>query len=460
MVVVATLLLSRLSFNAGAWKSRFETAASDPLGLRVTVGGRLAIGFAGDVLLRMDDVHVRNSKGAELLSADHATVAVAALPLLLGERRIHGITLARPRIAIERGRDGVLSWAWREKPRGKLPVLANARLSLEGGKVEYRDAASGTGLEANAMNLEARGVQRGDPGGTSPLAGYSFRAKLACQDIRAGTVRLGNVSIVARAKRSVLALDPITMRVFGGEGSASMRAEWTDSVPRYHARLDLSRVRVEECLRALSPDTIATGAMDVSADLSSSGKGPGDWTRSLTGEVALRGRQLLLHGHDLDGEFSRFESTQNLNLVDVGSLFFVGPLGIAVTKGYDFARLLRHSSGNTRIGALVSSWSVEAGGLKAKDVALATEKNRIALRGTLDLVDQRFEDVTVALVDKDGCPKVRQELRGTFQKPELKKPTVLLSLLGPARKVVTRAKDLLPLGPCTVFYAGSVAPPE
>jgi AsmA protein len=176
--------------------------------------------------------------------------------------------------------------------------------------------------------------------------------------------------------------------------------------------------------------------------------------------VNLRGRQLWLHGHDLDEDFSRFESSQNLNLADVGSLFLVGPLGIAVTKGYDFARLIHHSGGDTRIGALVSFWGVEAGRLKAKDVALATGKNRVALQGTLDFVNQRFDSVTVALVDKEGCAKVRQELHGTFQEPEVKKPTVLLSLLGPARKVYTRAKDLLPGGPCTVFYAGSVAPPE
>ena len=457
-IAVATLL-SRLSLNAGAWRSQFETAASDPLGLRVSVAGRFAIGFTGDLLIVMNDVHVRNSDGAEVLSAERASVAIAALPLLVHQRRVRRIALEQPRVYIERGRDGILNWSRREKPRGELPILANAGLSLRKGIVRYRDVTSGARVEANAVNLEVLGLRHTDSAGASPVARYSYRAKLACEDIRIGSVLVGDVSTVARSKDGILTLDPIAMRIFGGWGSAAVRAELSERVPRYRVRLSLSRFRVEECLRTLSPDTIATGAMDLSATLSMTGRAPADWTRSLAGELTLRGQELWLHGHDLDEEFSRFESSQNLNLVDVGSFFLVGPLGVAVTKGYDFARLLRQSGGATRIGALVSSWGVEGGGMEARDVALATAKNRIALQGTLDLVNQRFEDVSVALVDKEGCAKVRQELHGTFQKPELKKPTVLMSLLGPARKVYTRAKDLLP-GPCTTFYSGSVAPPE
>jgi hypothetical protein len=81
------------------------------------------------------------------------------------------------------------------------------------------------------------------------------------------------------------------------------------------------------------------------------------------------------------------------------------------------------------------------------------------LQGKLDFVGQRFDSVFVAVVDEDGCATVRQELRGTFREPELTKPGVLTALLGPARSVVAKAKDILPGGSCTVFYAGSIPPP-
>ena len=271
---------------------------------------------------------------------------------------------------------------------------------------------------------------------------------------------VADVNVVAKAGNGTLEFDPIAMRVVGGRGLATLRAELSDSIPRYRVRGTLSGFRINECLRTLSPDTIATGAMDFSANLSSSGRAPAEWTRNLDGDVILRGREISLRGRDLDHDFARFESSQHLDLSDVGSFFFVGPLGMVATKGYDFARLIHHSDGGTRIRSIVSSWNVKGGELEANDVAMATDKNRVALRGRLDFEHQRFDSVTVAVIDKEGCAKVRQELRGTFQKPELTKPTILMSLLGPARKVVTSVKGLLPGGPCEVFYAGSVDPPE
>lgn len=44
-------------------------------------------------------------------------------------------------------------------------------------------------------------------------------------------------------------------------------------------------------------------------------------------QIHLRDENLRLNGRDLDQELSRFESSQNLNLVDVGTFFFAGPLG-------------------------------------------------------------------------------------------------------------------------------------
>jgi hypothetical protein len=96
---------------------------------------------------------------------------------------------------------------------------------------------------------------------------------------------------------------------------------------------------------------------------------------------------------------------------------------------------------------------------QAKDVAMATKENRIALQGGLDFVNGRFEDVTVALIDEQGCPRVQQKIRGSFSKPQVEKPSVLTSLAGPARKLLRQARSLLG-GHCDVFYAGSVAPPH
>jgi hypothetical protein len=165
-------------------------------------------------------------------------------------------------------------------------------------------------------------------------------------------------------------------------------------------------------------------------------------------------------GNDLDRLLSRYESSQGFNLVDVGAVFLAGPLGLAVTKGYGFAGLFRGAGGSTDVRVLVSDWRIEGGIARAHDVALATARNRIALRGGLDFVHGRFADLTVAAVNEQGCVRVRQVIRGPFAKPEVERPRVLASLAGPVMKVYRQARGLLPGGPCEVFYSGSVPPPD
>jgi AsmA protein len=157
--------------------------------------------------------------------------------------------------------------------------------------------------------------------------------------------------------------------------------------------------------------------------------------------------------------FSRYEASQSFNLVDVGAFFFAGPFAPLITKGYNFASLFQGAGGSSRIRALVSDWKVARGIARANDAAMATNENRIALTGSLDFANERFNDVTVAVVDGKGCAKVRQKIRGPFRKPEVEKVNVLQSAAGPALKLFKQAKKLFG-GKCEVFYAGSVAPPK
>jgi AsmA protein len=190
------------------------------------------------------------------------------------------------------------------------------------------------------------------------------------------------------------------------------------------------------------------------------GKTAHEFKQTTEGEATLRGDNLTLEGRDLDREISRYARSQNFNLVDVGGVFFMGPLGLAVTKGYNFATLFAGNGGSSKINTFVSGWKVERGVAQAKDVALATNKNRIALKGGLDFVNDAFANLTVAVIDARGCATMRQEIRGPFKKPVLEKPNVLKSVAEPALKLLQQTGELLGGESCVVLYSGSVAPPQ
>ena len=105
-------------------------------------------------------------------------------------------------------------------------------------------------------------------------------------------------------------------------------------------------------------------------------------------------------------------------------------------------------------------WKVERGIAQAKDVAMATKQNRIALKGRINFVDERFDDVTIALIDARGCARVQQKIRGPFRKPVVEKPNVLMFLAGPTLNLLKRAKDLFTGGKGEAFYTGLVPAPK
>ena len=94
---------------------------------------------------------------------------------------------------------------------------------------------------------------------------------------------------------------------------------------------------------------------------------------------------------------------------------------------------------------------------------MSTRSNRIALKGGFDVVNQSFQDVTVAVIDREGCAVVEQKVRGSFSHPDVGEPNIVSSLAGPAVHLLDKARHLgggpVAVGHCQVFYAGALPPP-
>jgi uncharacterized protein involved in outer membrane biogenesis len=456
IILVAAFLL--IFVDTGAYKPRLEKAASEALGMEVRVGGRLEIRLFPDLHVSLHDLSIRN-RGMDVASAQEAGLEIALRPLLRREVRIMKIGLTHPRISIKRDRDGTFNFEKRKEAGGTFPDLAVPNLSLSDGAFLYADEQSGEGFEAGNLNLDVRGLRITGGDGTDLLKRLSFTAEFACREIRTKAFVCSDVKFTCRGRDGIFAFNPVTVRLFGGQGSGSISADFSAPVPFYSVRSSLAKFRIEDYLKTLSPKKVASGTMDFSANLSMRGKTARERKRTMNGEASLRGENLMLYGSDLDREFSRYESSQNYNLVDAGAFFFAGPLGMAVTRGYSFAGVFLGSGGNTGIRKLFSDWKFEHGIARARDVAMATRENRIALQGRINFVGERFDDVTIALIDARGCARVKQRIHGPLGKPVVEKPSVLAFLTGPAFNLLKKTRDLL-TGKCEVFYSGSVAAPK
>ena len=458
--VLVLAALAVLAFvDADTYKPRVEAAASRALGMDVTVEGRLHIGFFPGLHVALGNVRVRNH-GSQLAFVESAELSIDLLPLLRRELRYDSITLRGARISVERGRDGRYNY---QKPPGvaaAFHALELKRVSLPDLVVVYEDKASGSGFESRNCNGELTHMRH--PGGAPFLSRLSLSGRFACGELRGKDMVVSDLELSLVATDGVFDFKPVTMRVAGGRGSGSLRVDRSAAIPALHVAYSLSKFRIDEFLKGLPPGLSVSGLMDFSATLSASGRTRVELRRSAHGRMSLSGANLTLTGVDLDKAFSKYASSQNFDLFDLSAFLLAGPIGLAVTKGYDFSNLARQAGGSTRIRTVVSRWKVEKGVAHAEDVAMATAENRLALHGGLDFVDDEYDEVFVALIDAGGCAKVRQRIRGPFGKPVVEKPGVLASLAGPALNLLGKASELLPgmRDKCEVFYDGSVAPPS
>ncbi len=445
-------------FDINAYRLNIQAAASAALGMEVSVDGSLGIGFSPGLYITLSYVRVRNL-GIGVATTREASFGIDILPLVSGDFRINRIWLEEPIISLDRDQDGNLNF---NNPGGVPRTLAGfevQRISINGATIRFFDQQSELRLEASDCDIEARDVQVTNGESVDFLKRLSFSAELGCGTFRKNAFAGTDLKISAIASQGSWELEPVTMDLFGAQGVGKAHVDFGGHNPRYVLDYTLPGLQTEAFFTMLSGEQLLSGPMDFTTRLEMEGDTYQEVVGSASGDFSLRAGQLELTGSDLDNQLDEFESSQHLNLVDVGAFFFVGPLGLLATKGYDFASLLRVQEGKSTIRILESAWRVEHGVAEATDVAMTTERHRIALQGRLDFANEQFEGITLALVDDSGCAQVRQRVSGPFQKPVIDKPGVIRSLSGPIRSLVKSGADLFVNGSCEVFYAGRVPPP-
>jgi len=464
-VVLACFIISVRFIDLEKYKPDVEKAASEALGMDVRVEGALRVSLFPAFGISLERASVRN-RGSDLVSADRVRVGLKLIPLLRQEVRIYELKFIGPRIIIERDDSGTFNF---EKPAqtppedsvntGGMPGLRRAEIFR--GQLIYADKRSGSKIDMKDFDLTIRDLSPGKKGIKDFARDISFEGNFRCSELDVGGFRISDIAFPVKAKGGIFDMNPVTLRSFGKKEKGALRVDMTGDVSTVTVHYSASGYDLGRFSENVLQRKYMGGDAGISLNLSAQGKSPAAMKRSLHGDVSLKGEDLQLYSYDLDSLLSKIEESQNFSLIDAGAFLFAGPFGTALTKGYDFAGVYKESRGGMgSIKKLVSAWRIKNGVAEAEDVALSTKKNRIALKGRVDIVNERFDDITMAALDRKGCVRFSQKISGPFKDPHIEKVSMLRSIAGPALSFFEKTKRFLTGGKCEVFYAGSVGPPE
>ncbi|HEY4973147.1 MAG TPA: AsmA family protein, partial [Steroidobacteraceae bacterium] len=374
--------------------------------------------------------------------------------------RLPRIELGHVTLTVERARDGSFNFQGSAPEASAIPDIESTDVVLTDLLLTYNNRQQGSSVQAEGCNVKASDLRVAATSGADLMKNLSFSAKVSCDQIKTRLLPMSEVKFSAKCANGVLETSDVTLRAFDGVGSAVVRADFAAATSAYRMHGTLSKFQLAQFSSNFSHKKIGEGLMEFSADLTMSGDDAEAMIASSEGKASLRGTDLTLEVGDLDDELSHYKATQRFDLVDLGAFVLAGPIGLAVTKGYDYAQVIHSSGGTTRVPIFISAWQVQRGVAQASDVAMSTKANRVALKGNLDFVNRDFQDVTVAVLNKRGCATVEQKVHGTFSHPDVDKPNVVTSLAGPALHLIKKAEHALGAGEkCEVFYSGSLPPP-
>lgn len=336
--------------------------------------------------------------------------------------------------------------------------LAARAFSVSGdvhhGTLQFTDEVSETTLDFGELDLNFEDL-RPDPNNQ-----LSFTGRLEAGRLRIHEVEIQNLNGTLTANGGVYNIQPLEFSIFEGEVKGRLSADRREAQPTFRAELSAGKISLARLYRDLAGQELLEGAVSVEADLSAPGLQ--GIINGLNGSVKISGTNIILHGFDLDGFIADFRKNRKVDLVDIGSYLFAGPIGVLIKEGYDLSGLYRNLDREKRetLEKFEFNWLFENGRARTQDVAFRTNENRVAFRGFLDLPQRRYGEFTLGVLDRRGCAEITEEITGPLSKPTVKKTGLMRFHAGPLADVLGKVLEIFDPEECQLFYSGQVAHPQ
>ncbi len=171
VVLVAAVVIIPFLIPTDTIKQELQAQVKEATGRDLTINGDFEFSLLPEAILRASDVHFQNAPGgsrADMVTLKELRVHVALLPLLSSEVEVKEFVLDEPDILLEVDKDGKANWAFKSDGGGEaksgsgssdsgggdnLDSISLGDVRIINGRLEYRDAKTGSVETVEAMNL-------------------------------------------------------------------------------------------------------------------------------------------------------------------------------------------------------------------------------------------------------------------------------------------------------------------
>lgn len=466
LAAIIVLAFVGASYYINNSKPLIEKAVTKNIGLETRIDGPISLKVLPGLSFVVNEMKVISNE-TYVFRVNQVEIAIDYTKLFNAEVVVNALHFIQPQVYIIRDTSGIFNFEQLYAQIGK-PVLNDPEkyrvdleeLTINDGRILYFDRGLGDTLQANGIHLLSGDVGLTGTATNIDVKKLRFNGKLAIDHFKLNNLVMDSLTFTVNGKGGRMSISEKKNKFLGAQVAGKALVDFNQKPASIHIEQQVKGLASERFLFAIGSDEYLSGTIDYSLDLNFHSF---DWEKSISsanGTFNLNGSNLTFYGVNIDELLKDFQVSNEFNIIDLGAVFLTGPYGSVFTKGINFKDFLADYDGEkTQISSLVSNWTIDNGVASAQDVAFSTEKYRLAMSGKLDLLNKEYNNVSIVMVNHEGCAALSQNITGKFRNPETESIAVMGLVFGPVDNVWKILAT--PSGKkCDPVYSGSVQHPK
>jgi len=479
-LVIIGLVITVSMVDLNKYKPQIEKAVKDNSGYEMKINGKIGVSFS-PVGVSISNVTLSNPEiknNQQFFKMQNLSVAVEVMPLLSKKVKVKYIVLNKLSLDIKKLKNGKFNFevtnkkakvqkksdekeAKAKEEKAKLPTIDIKEVRIKNANVTFEDLKAKTKAQIKNINVVVDNI--GFDPAKKMLQALSFDAKTKIEKIIFNQFNIKDVNVDINMKNAIVDMSNMKLTMYDSLVDAKARLDLNKKVPFANIELDIPKFKMKSFSKEYLKKDILSGIVKVHKKFTLSLGDLKTIKKTLKGTALIDGEGVGIKGFDLDKILSKYNNAKKTNPADLGM-----SLASGFAKGGSISGVFGGGQGGTTLlKRLHVKVDIAKGIAKLSDVAISTGKNRVAFKGKLDIVRQRFLDMKFGVMDAKNCAKFSQTIQGTFTKPKIKvdassiKSTVnmvssLLGSFGVKVPKIAKKKE----GKCKVFYNGVVKQPK
>jgi AsmA protein len=473
-IIGLVIALSMVDLNK--YKPKIEQIAKENSGYELKIDGDITVSFS-PIGINIQNVNVALPNQEAFTKLKSFGVAIEFMPFLKQEIKVDYIVLDGLDVQIEKDKAGKFNFevakkevqeptkqvADTQKEPSSIPLVNISKVLLKNSHVSFVDKQNDTKAELKDIDVAINDIAYDST--KKDLKAVSFDADVTVPTISYQKYDIKDLHVKLSLHDAVADMTSMTYSIFGSNASGKARLDLSKTMPQVSLFQNIPDLKLQNFSKEILEKELLEGVLNFNLSLFATLDTPQNTKKSLNADILFSGKDIGIIGYDLDKIIGGYDKSQGIDVVDIGSFLVAGPVGFALSKSSDGASAYAGlQEGKTLLKDLHVKIKVADTKANLEDVALATGKNRVALQGALDIVNETFLDVKVGILDAKNCAKYSQSIEGTFTKPKVKiDEGTLNTVINMATSLFSKSKKLAGFTnenqECEVFYRGVVKQP-